>query len=98
MSAATGMVRSLLEEALELAEAEGEVAPGTTWTSFARTGLLTNDEGLVLRLADGSEFQVTIVQSDWPLEEEDDEDECEGHESLAGQHMGETVYCDGSCR
>ena len=24
--------------------------------------------------------------------------ECEGHESLAGQHMGEAVYCDGSCR
>lgn len=25
-------------------------------------------------------------------------DECEGHESLDGAHMGETVYCDGSCR
>lgn len=25
-------------------------------------------------------------------------DECEGHESLAGEHMGETVYCDGTCR
>jgi hypothetical protein len=23
--------------------------------------------------------------------------ECEGHESLAGQHMGETVFCDGTC-
>jgi len=23
--------------------------------------------------------------------------ECEGHESLAGAHMGESVYCDGSC-
>lgn len=23
---------------------------------------------------------------------------CEGHESLAGSHMGETVYCDGSCQ
>ncbi len=22
---------------------------------------------------------------------------CQGHESLAGEHMGETVYCDGSC-
>lgn len=22
---------------------------------------------------------------------------CEGHESLAGEHMGETVQCDGSC-
>lgn len=26
------------------------------------------------------------------------DDECEGHESLAGSHMGETVYCDGTCR
>jgi hypothetical protein len=31
-------------------------------------------------------------------EPEDDDNECEGHESLAGEHMGETVYCDGSCR
>ncbi len=29
----------------------------------------------------------------------DDEDEgCQGHESLDGAHMGETVYCDGTCR
>ena len=26
-----------------------------------------------------------------------DPSECEGHESLDGAHMGETVYCDGSC-
>ena len=24
--------------------------------------------------------------------------DCEGHESLDGAHMGEVVYCDGSCR
>lgn len=24
--------------------------------------------------------------------------ECQGHESLAGEHMGEAVYCDGTCR
>lgn len=23
---------------------------------------------------------------------------CEGHESLSGAHMGETVFCDGSCQ
>ncbi|OBG21506.1 hypothetical protein A5768_25705 [Mycolicibacterium fortuitum] len=28
----------------------------------------------------------------------EDDNECEGHESLAGEHMGESVYCDGSCR
>lgn len=27
-----------------------------------------------------------------------DDTQCEGHESLAGEHMGEAVYCDGSCR
>ncbi len=31
-------------------------------------------------------------------EDELDEDECEGHESLDGAHMGETVYCDGTCK
>lgn len=30
--------------------------------------------------------------------EGDDPVECEGHESLDGAHMGETVYCDGTCR
>jgi hypothetical protein len=30
--------------------------------------------------------------------DEDEDDACEGHESLAGEHMGEAVYCDGSCR
>jgi hypothetical protein len=28
----------------------------------------------------------------------DGEFECEGHESLAGGHHGETVFCDGTCR
>lgn len=28
---------------------------------------------------------------------EDDENECEGHESQDGAHMGESVFCDGSC-
>jgi hypothetical protein len=28
----------------------------------------------------------------------DEGDGCDGHESLSGAHMGETVYCDGSCR
>lgn len=32
-------------------------------TSFEETGLLTNNEGLVLRLENGEEFQLTIVKS-----------------------------------
>lgn len=31
--------------------------------SFAEAGLMTGNEGLVLSLEDGSEFQLTIVQS-----------------------------------
>jgi hypothetical protein len=31
--------------------------------SFEEAGLLTANEGLVLRLSDGAEFQVTIVRS-----------------------------------
>jgi len=27
-----------------------------------------------------------------------DEGSCEGHESLEGEHMGNTVYCNGDCR
>lgn len=25
-------------------------------------------------------------------------DECDGHETLSGAHMGETIYCDGRCK
>jgi len=32
-------------------------------SSFAETGLLTADEGLVLRFPDGAEFQLAIVRS-----------------------------------
>lgn len=31
-------------------------------------------------------------------DDQDDDNGCEGHESLDGAHMGESVYCDGSCR
>lgn len=31
--------------------------------TFADVGLLTRDDGIVVRLSDGSEFQVTVVQS-----------------------------------
>lgn len=46
---------------LEIDETElGEVAEVLT---FDGAGLLTNDEGLVLRMDDGSEFQLTIKKS-----------------------------------
>lgn len=38
---------------------------GGLWiTSFAEAGLLTADEGLVLRFPDGAEFQLTIVRNE----------------------------------
>lgn len=30
---------------------------------FRDTGLLTNDDGVLLKLEDGSEFQITVIQS-----------------------------------
>lgn len=41
-------------------------------STFEECGLLTRNEGLVVRLPDGSEFQVTVVQSKFS-EEDDDE-------------------------
>ena len=32
-------------------------------TSFASAGVMTNNNGIVLRMEDGSEFQINIVQS-----------------------------------
>jgi hypothetical protein len=52
-------VRELVQLAIEEHEMFEEHLQGQTRT-FAEAGLLTNDEGLVIRLADGSEFQVTV--------------------------------------
>ena len=53
----TTTVRALLEEALL-------DAPGVESVStFREAGVLTRNEGLVLRMEDGTEFQVTVVQS-----------------------------------
>lgn len=50
------------EFAEELTEALGDYDV-TTIRSFEELGLLTSNTGLVIALADGSEFQVTIVRS-----------------------------------
>ena len=44
-------------------EDEESVIGGCRVTTFSDAGLLTRDRGLVVTLADGSEFQVTIVRS-----------------------------------
>ena len=47
------------------------------------------DEGLMASSDDEDEPEA---------DEDDDPDVCPGHESLDGAHMGESVYCDGSCQ
>ena len=43
--------------------AHGTEDDGLRITSFAEAGLLTADEGVVLRFQDGAEFQLTLVRS-----------------------------------
>ena len=44
-------------------EDEDDTIGGCRVTTFTDAGLLTRDRGLVVTLADGSEFQLTIVRS-----------------------------------
>ena len=53
-----------LDDAVEL--------QGARLVSFRRAGLLTRDAGVVITLADRSEFQISVVQS--RIGERDDED------------------------
>ncbi|MHB1041300.1 MAG: hypothetical protein ACYC0Q_00450 [Eubacteriales bacterium] len=42
---------------------EEELTEKARLLTFGEAGVLTTNEGLVVRLADGKEFQITIVQS-----------------------------------
>lgn len=57
---ATHEVQNFLHDALDSYSDDPNIA---SVQSFADAGVLTNDAGLVVRMADGSEFQLTIVQS-----------------------------------
>lgn len=56
-------MQSVLQEAVEFYVGHDPHNPDISITSFADAGVLTRNAGLVLRLDDGSEFQVTVVQS-----------------------------------
>ena len=63
------LLKTLIETASDLAgeddldmEVDGEW-DGASVRTFAEADLLTTDRGLVVRLADGSEFEVGIAQS-----------------------------------
>ena len=53
-------IETMLYEMLQDDEAAPEVVAVRT---FEEAGVLTGNRGVVVRAADGSEFQVTIVQS-----------------------------------
>lgn len=40
-----------------------ELLPISSVRSFREAGVMTNNNGLVVRLANGEEFQITVVQS-----------------------------------
>jgi len=56
------LLQTLLFEAWEYEDGESPLY-GCRTSTFEERGLLTSDEGIVLSLADGSEFQITIVRS-----------------------------------
>jgi hypothetical protein len=55
------LLRTLLEE---------ELTEESRIQTFQEAGLLTRDKGLVIRLPDGNEFQITVVQSKFSKEDE----------------------------
>lgn len=54
--------------------------------------------GRTVMLAHDELERVVLTVVDGVADADEGEAECEGHESLDGAHMGETVYCDGTCR
>jgi len=63
---ASSMTETDLAETLGnvlLEDAVTEILPTTSILSYREAGVMTADAGLVIRLADGSEFQITVVKS-----------------------------------
>lgn len=56
-------VEVMLIDALMRFEGDEDCPPISEIESFQQAGVLTRNRGIVARLQDGSEFQVTIVRS-----------------------------------
>lgn len=57
-------MKEMLIAGLYLAEQEDEsIGDIKCISDFRQAGLLTNDEGIIVRMVDGREFQITIRQS-----------------------------------
>ena len=57
-----GWFHDLLEEIKDDYDDEEDIVHMKDITTFQSSGLLTKNEGLIIRMSDDSEFQVTIVK------------------------------------
>lgn len=61
------MIEQYLRDLIEAEESDERIADQIhSATSYEDAGILTTDRGIVLRMADGSEYQITIVQRRGP--------------------------------
>ncbi len=67
-------IEKLLRDLIWAESDEGET-PVDNIEDFVQAGICTNNRGLIVRFQDGSEFQLTIVQSAEPDEDEDEPDD-----------------------
>ena len=59
------LLQNLLDDedaCLSAQDTDDPMAVESAW-SFEHVGVMTNNKGLVVRMQDGTEFQVTVVQS-----------------------------------
>ena len=56
-------ISDALEAADERAQDDGDEETIRSLITFADAGVLTSNSGLVVRMADGSEYQITVVRS-----------------------------------
>jgi hypothetical protein len=68
----TGLVEALVglfDNDTGLDEVDPLVEDTNRVSTYEQAGMLTSNKGLVLLLNDGSEFQLTVVQSKWARDE-----------------------------
>lgn len=73
-----------------------EIMTSSSWEAFRDDALpwLKDKSELTTKQLEETDWEY-VYETFYP---EGNEKECEGHESLDGAHMGETVFCDGTCR
>ena len=83
-------METMLYELLQDKDAAPEIAKVET---FEETGLLTKDRGVVVRTADGAEYQITIVESRAAPDSDEDDDDLPG----PGERMPDGSHREGNC-